>query len=86
MLRRFAVRRPLAAVGACLAGGIAVAGIVGGPPAAAAVGGCGSAAARATAAGAADSEPHDEATATLRDYFRTHPQQYNDLRGIMAPI
>jgi hypothetical protein len=41
---------------------------------------------RITAAGAADNQPHDEATATLRDYLRTHPQQYNDLRGVMAPI
>ena len=30
--------------------------------------------------------PHDEAAASLRDYVRTHPQQYNDLRGIMVPV
>jgi hypothetical protein len=27
-----------------------------------------------------------QAAATLRDYFSTHPQQYSDLRGILAPI
>jgi len=67
-------------------GGFAVAGIVGGQPATAAVAGGAPAGVRITAAGAADNQPHDEATATLRDYLRTHPQQYNDLRGVMAPI
>jgi heme-binding protein len=30
--------------------------------------------------------PHDQAAATLRDYFRSHPQQYRDLHGILAPV
>jgi len=84
MTRRF-VRRPLAALGACLVGGIAAAGIVGCPPVAATPR-VGPDAVRITAAGAADEQSHDEATAGLRDYLRTHPQQYNDLRGIMAPL
>ncbi|WP_168209404.1 hypothetical protein [Mycobacterium helveticum] len=30
--------------------------------------------------------PHEQAAVSLRDYVRTHPQQYNDLRGPMAPV
>ncbi|MGH3969359.1 MAG: heme-binding protein [Mycobacterium sp.] len=35
---------------------------------------------------AAFSEPRPEASASLRTYFTAHPQEYNDLRGILAPI
>jgi heme-binding protein len=38
------------------------------------------------AAIAAANQPHPQAAATLRDYFSTHPQEYSDLRGILAPI
>lgn len=38
------------------------------------------------AAIAASNQPHPQAAATLRDYFSTHPQEYSDLRGILAPI
>jgi heme-binding protein len=38
------------------------------------------------AAIAASNQPHRQAAATLRDYFSTHPQEYSDLRGILAPI
>ncbi|GBE65461.1 hypothetical protein MFM001_19230 [Mycobacterium sp. MFM001] len=30
--------------------------------------------------------PRPEASATLRTYFTAHPQEYYDLRGILAPI
>lgn len=32
------------------------------------------------------SQPRAEAAATLRGYFTTNPQEYYDLRGILAPI
>jgi hemophore-related protein len=32
------------------------------------------------------SKPRPQAAADLRSYFTTHPQQYYDLRGILAPI
>lgn len=32
------------------------------------------------------SQPRPEAAATLRGYFNTNPQEYYDLRGILAPI
>lgn len=32
------------------------------------------------------SQPRPEASATLRGYFTANPQEYNDLRGILAPI
>ena len=35
---------------------------------------------------AAQNQPRDEATVTLRNYFSTNPGEYNDLRGILAPI
>jgi heme-binding protein len=38
------------------------------------------------AAIAASNQPHPQAAATLRDCFSTHPQEYGDLRGILAPI
>jgi hemophore-related protein len=38
------------------------------------------------AAIAASNQPHPQAAATLRDYFSAHPQEYSDLRGILAPI
>jgi hemophore-related protein len=38
------------------------------------------------AAIAASNQPHPQAAATLRDYFRTHPQEYSDLRGILTPV
>jgi hemophore-related protein len=31
-------------------------------------------------------QPRPEAAATLRGYFTSNPQEYNDLRGILAPI
>jgi len=36
--------------------------------------------------GAAFSQPRDQAAATLRDYFSANPQEYYDLKGILAPI
>jgi heme-binding protein len=38
------------------------------------------------AATTASNQPHQQAAATLRDYFRTHPQEYGDLRSILAPV
>ena len=38
------------------------------------------------AVGAAFSQPRDQAAATLRDYFTANPQEYYDLKGILAPI
>lgn len=38
------------------------------------------------AVAAAYSQPRQQAAANLRNYFTTHPQEYNDLRGILAPI
>jgi len=38
------------------------------------------------AVGAAFSQPRDQASATLRGYFTTNPQEYYDLKGILAPI
>ena len=35
---------------------------------------------------AAYGQPRPQAEASLRDYFTAHPQQYYDLRGILAPI
>ncbi len=35
---------------------------------------------------AAYSQPRPVASANLRAYFMAHPQQYHDLRGILAPI
>lgn len=32
------------------------------------------------------SQPRPEAAATLRGYFTNNPQEYHDLRGILAPI
>lgn len=32
------------------------------------------------------SQPRPVASANLRAYFTAHPQQYQDLRGILAPI
>ncbi|KUI44643.1 hypothetical protein AU198_13905 [Mycobacterium sp. GA-1199] len=32
------------------------------------------------------SQPRNEASATLRGYFNANPQEYYDLRGILAPI
>ncbi|GAT12659.1 heme-binding protein [Mycolicibacterium novocastrense] len=31
-------------------------------------------------------QPRNEASATLRGYFNANPQEYYDLRGILAPI
>ena len=38
------------------------------------------------AVGAAFSQPRPQAAATLRDYFTANPQEYYELRGILAPI
>lgn len=38
------------------------------------------------AVSAAFSQPRPQAAATLRDYFTANPQEYYDLRGILAPI
>jgi hemophore-related protein len=38
------------------------------------------------AVGAAFSQPRDQASATLRGYFTANPQEYYDLKGILAPI
>jgi hemophore-related protein len=35
---------------------------------------------------AAFSQPRPQAAATLRGYFTANPQEYYDLRGILAPI
>ena len=35
---------------------------------------------------AAYGQPRPEAESNLRGYFTAHPQQYYDLRGILAPI
>jgi heme-binding protein len=35
---------------------------------------------------AAENEPRPQAATDLRNYFTAHPQQYFDLRGILAPI
>ena len=35
---------------------------------------------------AAMGQPRDQAAANLRGYFTVHPQEYSDLRGILAPI
>ena len=35
---------------------------------------------------AAYDQPRPQAAANLRSYFTAHPQEYNDLRGILAPI
>lgn len=35
---------------------------------------------------AAYSQPRPEAASSLRGYFTAHPQEYYDLRGILAPI
>ena len=34
----------------------------------------------------AQNQPRDEASVTLRNYFNANPGEYNDLRGILAPI
>jgi hemophore-related protein len=36
--------------------------------------------------GAAFSQPRDQAVSTLRGYFRANPQEYYELKGILAPI
>jgi hemophore-related protein len=38
------------------------------------------------AVGAAFSQPRDQAASTLRSYFTSNPQEYYDLKGILAPI
>jgi heme-binding protein len=35
---------------------------------------------------AAYGQPRPQAATSLRGYFTAHPQEYNDLRGILAPI
>lgn len=35
---------------------------------------------------AAYGQPRPQAESSLRGYFTGHPQEYNDLRGILAPI
>ncbi len=35
---------------------------------------------------AAMGQPHDQAASNLRGFFTAHPQEYYDLRGILAPI
>ncbi|KAA0102306.1 hemophore-related protein [Mycolicibacterium sp. P1-18] len=35
---------------------------------------------------AARNQPRDEAAANIRNYFTANPQEYYDLRGIIAPI
>jgi len=35
---------------------------------------------------AAYGQPRPQAASNLRSYFTAHPQEYNDLRGILAPI
>jgi hemophore-related protein len=35
---------------------------------------------------AAYGQPRPQAAASLRNYFTAHPQEYYDLRGILAPI
>ena len=35
---------------------------------------------------AARNEPRGQAASDLRSYFTAHPQEYYDLRGILAPI
>lgn len=35
---------------------------------------------------AAYGQPRPQAAASLRNYFTTHPQEFYDLRGILAPI
>jgi hemophore-related protein len=34
----------------------------------------------------ASSQPPGQASASLRNHFSSHPQDYSDLRGILAPI
>jgi hemophore-related protein len=38
------------------------------------------------AVGAAFSQPRDQAASSLRGYFTANPQEYYDLKGILAPI
>ena len=38
------------------------------------------------AVGAAFTQPRDQAAGTLRGYFTATPQEYYDLKGILAPI
>ena len=38
------------------------------------------------AVGAAFSQPRTQAASTLRGYFTANPQEYYDLKGILAPI
>jgi hemophore-related protein len=35
---------------------------------------------------AAYGQPRPQAASSLRSYFTAHPHEYNDLRGILAPI
>jgi hemophore-related protein len=35
---------------------------------------------------AAYGQPRAQAASNLRNYFTSHPQEYYDLRGILAPI
>ena len=36
--------------------------------------------------GAAFTQPRDQAATSLRSYFTSNPQEYYDLKGILAPI
>jgi heme-binding protein len=38
------------------------------------------------AVGAARNQPREQAAGTLRGYFTANPQEYYDLKGILAPI
>ena len=38
------------------------------------------------AVGAASRQPRDQAASALRGYFTANPQEYYDLKGILAPI
>jgi heme-binding protein len=35
---------------------------------------------------AAFNQPRSQASSSLRDYFSSHPQEFSDQRGILAPI
>jgi heme-binding protein len=96
-MRRFTTYRRVAGVGVgSVLGGMAI-GIVGAPSAAAATD-CSPEGVQATVSSVTvtarqyldahpdANQPHQQAAATLRDYFRTHPQEYGDLRSILAPV
>lgn len=40
----------------------------------------------AAVVGQAAGQPHSEAATSVRSYFTAHPQEYYELRGILAPI